>query len=162
MAVIYSRAEVLQYLWEEVGDITSSQTALEFDKSASFVNALDSTKTIILPMAEGQVAYELRFRGGSNNEVNVINVYAMRGDNDHYIPIAVFTITTGQQTDGALNFIDTISKSNDAWPDNGIEVISNGNDGVARAALNSYGYKNFLFIAVTLASLDLRMDAVRI
>lgn len=162
MAVVYSRSEVLQYIWDSVGTITSSQAALGNDKSAALVNALADAKRIIYSPADGQVAFETRWKGGANNEINVVNVYAMRGDNDHYTPIATLTITTGQQTDGTANFIDTIAKSNDSWPDNGIEVMSNADDGIARVALNTYGYKHFLFTAPTLASADLEMEAAQI
>ena len=163
LSVIYSRAEVLQYIWESIGSIDSSQSALENDKSAAYVNALDAAKTIIFSPVDGQVAFEIRIKGGANNEINVINLYAMRGDDDHYTLVATLTVTTGQQTDGnGNNFIDTIAKSNDSWPDNGIEVISNGNDSIARVAMNTYGYSKFLYIVPTLASADLLIDAVRV
>lgn len=164
MTVVYSRAEIKQYRWEAIGSIIASQAALENDKSADLVNALDASKRIILTPDDGTAAFELRFRGGSNNEINVLNVYAMRDDNDHYALIATLTITTGQQTDGTYNFIDTIDKSAaaDSWPDNGIETMSTGNDSIARMILNTYGYKKFLFIAPTLASLNIEMEAARV
>ena len=124
---------------------------------------LDDSKKIILSIVDGQATFEMRFRGGDNNEVNVLNLYAMRDDNDHYALIATLTITTGQQTDGTYNFIDTIDKSSDdTWPDNGIEALSAGNDSIARMILNTYGYKNFLFIAPTLASSNIEIEAARI
>jgi len=162
MSVVYSRAEVLQYEWLAIGEITSSQAALGSDKSAAYVNALDAGKTIIFTPVDGQVAFEMRFKGGADNEVNIVNVYAMRGDNDHYTLVATLTVTTGQQTDGTSNFIDTISKSNDSWPDNGIEVMNPGNNEIARVAFNTYGYRNFLLLAPTLASSELSMEAVQI
>ena len=157
MGVIYSRAEVLQYIWEAVGTISLSQAALGNDKSAALVNAIASEKAIIYAPVDGQVAFELRFNGGANNDINIINVYAMRGDDDHYTPIATLTLNTGLQS----GFIDSVGKTNDSWPDNGIEVM-NTSDGIARVAMNTYGYKNFLFIAPTLASSDLTIESVRI
>ena len=162
MSITYSRAEIKQYRWQKIGTITSAQSALGNDKSAVLIDALDATKKIVFSPDDGQAAFELRIRGGNNNEANIINLYAMRDDNDHYRLIATLTITTGQQTDGKYNFIDSIDKSNDSWPDNGIEVMNPGNDDIATLVLNTYGYKNFLFIAVTLASLELKMDAARI
>lgn len=162
MSVVYSRTDIKQYRWEKIGSISASQAALGNDKSYTTINDLDASKVIILTPEDGQPAFELRWKGGGNNDANVINIYAMRGDKDHYRLIATLTITTGQQTDGTDNFVDTIVKSSDSWPDNGFEIFSPGNDDMATMILNTYGYKSFLFIGTTLASLELKLDAARV
>ena len=148
--VVYARLAVSQYPWVTAGTITTAQTALGTDKSADTVDALASGKTVIISPSLDSVAFDMRFKttGGSENDTDTVNLYAMRGD-DHYTRILTMTLTQGTQTDGTNTFIDTITGASEKWADE-IEVVSDGANGIAHLELNTHGYSKFLVIATTL------------
>lgn len=156
----YSESHVSQMDWYNVDNLTTEQAALTTDKSASVVDALTSTGIAILTVENGTVAQDFRFRGGTDGQTAVVNLYAMRGTNDHYTRIATLTLTTGTQTDGTYLFIDTITIANEKWIDD-IVAVSDGADGIAQLALNTHGYTKFLFIATTLNPAVLYIDTAR-
>ena len=158
--VSYVRQAMAQSEWKSGLSLTTAQSALTTSKSATTINALTSTGIAIISPRDNSVALEIRFRGGSDGDSNILNLYAMRGDNDHYTRIAVLTLTTGTQTDGTNLFIDTISKANEKWTDT-IEVVSDASNGIAKVALNTHGYSKFLVIATTLNSSPLYIDWCR-
>jgi hypothetical protein len=158
----YSEKYVKQSDWHNIGNLTTAQAALTTDKSAATVNALTSTGIIVFEAEEGAAAYEFRFRGGDDGDADTVVVYAMRGASDHYTRIATLTLTTGTQTDGTYNFKDTIAVANEMWgnADDMVE-ISDAANGIAKLILNILGYSHFLFIATTLNSTKLNIDAAR-
>jgi hypothetical protein len=163
MTITYSRLYSRQYHWNTVdGSITSSQAALGNDKSTTIVDAIADANKLTFSLDDGWAAIEIRFRGGANNEANILNLYAKKDSDDHYTPIAVLTLRTGQQTDGTYNFIDTINVSSKSWPDGGMEALSLADDAIARLDMNTYGYKDFLLIATALGSSEIFADVVRI
>ena len=155
----YAEAHVSQMDWYNIGNLTTVQVALTTDKSAGTVHALTSTGIVLLNVENGAVAHNFRFRGGTEDQTAVVNVYAMRGD-DHYTRIATLALITGTQSDGTYLFVDSINISNEKWVDD-IVAVSDGNDGIAQLALNTHGYTNFLFIATTLNPAVLYIDTVR-
>lgn len=157
----YDALFMKQYEWKEVGNITTAKSALTTDKSAATINALSAAQTIIITPDDGTVALELRFRGEANGKVDVFNLYAMRGDSDHYDLIATISNVCGTQTDGTYFFADTIVLSAEQWIDD-IVAVSNATNGIAKVILNTHGYKNFLLIATTLGSAAAYVDAARI
>jgi len=159
-----SKLVVLQYDWKTAGTLTTEQAALTTDKSKATVSALTSTGTVIINPTKYTVAFDLRFRGVTDGDSNVINLYAMRAETtaDHYTLITTATLTTGTQTDGTNLFIDTIDNSAfEKWADD-IVVVSDAADGIAHMELNTHGYSHFLIIATTLASSSLIIDWARI
>jgi len=151
------------YEWENQGSITSQQDALGADKSAATVDALDDAKKIIYEATYRTVSVEMRFKGDMvDGQTNVIDMLAMRGASDDYIPIATLTITTGTQTDGVNLYVDKIVDTvKFQWPSN-VEIMSNENNGIARVAWNIHRYRKFLFIATTLNSNSILIDTSRI
>jgi len=156
----YSEVHVSQMDWYNIGNLTTVQAALTTDKSADTVHALTSTGIALLRVENGAVAHNFRFRGGTDGQTTVVNLYAMRGTRDHYTRIATLTLTTGTQTDGTYLFIDTIGVSNEKWVDDIVEV-SDGANGIAQLSLNTHGHTRFLFIATTLNPAVLYIDTVR-
>ena len=156
----YAESHVSQMDWYNPGNLTTVQAALTTNKSATLVNALISTGVVIFDIENGAVAYNFRFRGGTDGQTTTMVLYAMRGDNDHYTRIATLTLTTGTQTDGTYLFIDTIGVANEKWSDD-IAEVSDAADGIAHLGLNTHGYKKFLFIATTLNPAVLYVDAAR-
>ena len=156
---------VPQYNWKTAGTITTAQAALGNDKSEATVNALTSTGTIIITPTNNTVSFEMRFKGGTDDQTNVINMYAMRAegdDTDHYKLITTATLTTGTQTDGTNLFIDTIDNSAfEKWGDD-IVVLSPEGNNIASIELNTHGYSHFLIIATTLNSSSLIVDYARV
>lgn len=150
---------ISQYDWQQKGNISVAGAALTTDKSAATVHALASTTFVRIQAEDGSVALDLRWRGGSDGDVNIQNLYAMRGDSDHYTLIGTLTLTTGTQTDGSKLFVDTITIANENWVD-AIEVISDEANGIAHVSLNTHGYKNFVLLGTTVAS-TLYVDAAR-
>ena len=70
--------------WEALsGSITVQQTALGDDKSTTVVDALAAANKLIYTVIEGTVAAIFRIKGlMSNDETNIINIYALRGGGD--------------------------------------------------------------------------------
>ena len=130
--------------------ITTSQAALTTDKSATLVDALASTKTAFLRPPNGTIALELRFRGlMADGYVNVLNLYGMRGEEDHYTLMVTLTLKTGTQVYSAGNrFVHTITKTNEKWWDS-IDVINDEANGIARVGFNTHGYSDFVLIATS-------------
>lgn len=155
---------VSQEGWHVAGTITAAQSAPTTDKSWSTVNGYGSTKVAMLRSADGAVAQNVRFRGAmTNNHTNVVNVYAMRGESDHFTLIATLTLTTGQQQYAAGNlFVDTIvmSAGTEHWPDS-IDIVSEASDGIAHIFFNTHGFKYFAFIATTLNSTSIIVENAR-
>jgi len=155
----YIVSEADQYGWSAKGNISVAGPALATDKSAATVHALTVTTFVRIQLDDGTVAINLRWRGGTDGDVNIQNLYAMRGDDDHYTLIAVLTLTTGTQTDGTHLFVDTVAAASDKWTDALVDV-SDGANGIGHLALNTHGYKNFVLIGTTVAS-TLYVDMAR-
>ena len=135
-----------------IGTLTAQGSALTTDKSAATVEALATTQCATLVAEDGSVALDIRVRGVmTDDDENVLTVYAMRGDADHYTRIVVLTWTAGTQVYSGTNvFADTVAKANEKWPDT-IKLVSDGANGIARAFLNTHGYRRFAFILTTKA-----------
>lgn len=159
----YSSEYAQQYNWKNEGTISSAQSALTTDKSAALINALATAKRVIVTVDDGTVAQNFRFRCSADADSNVINVYAMRGDDDHYQLVATLTLTGGSQVVSTQVFVDTIvlTASTDVWPTE-ISINSRANNSVALVSLKTHGYKNFLFIATTLGSAALVVEKARL
>lgn len=161
-----SKIVVLQYDWKTAGTITTEQVALTTNKSKATVSALAVANRVIINPTKFTVAFDLRFRGGTNGQTNVINMYAMRAAagaaSDHYTLITTATLTTGTQTDGTNLFIDIIDNSAfEKWADD-IVVVSDGANGIAHIELNTHGYSHFMICATTLNSSSLIVDWARV
>ena len=143
--------------------ITVSQATLTTDKSATLVDALDATNTALIHPPNGTVALELRIRGlMSDGDDNVLNLYGMRGHDDHYSLMVTLSIKTGTQLYSSGNrFVDTVVKTNEKWWDS-IDVISDAADGIARVAFNTHGYSDFALIATTLNSSSVIVEASQV
>lgn len=162
----YVEQFIKQYKWKNEGNLTTAQAALTTDKSADTVNALTATGILVFQADDGAVTYEFRFRGGDDGDADTVVLYAMRGADDHYTRIATLTLTTGTQSDGTYNFKDTIAVANEKWgssdaADDDLLEISDAANGIAKLILNTLGYSHFLFIATTLNSTVLYIDAAR-
>lgn len=140
-----------QHDWAERGSISTAGSLLTTDKSATTAHALTATTFVRLQIPQGTIAFNIRWRGGSDGDSNVHTLYAMRGKSDHYTRIATFTLTTGTQTDGTYLFVDTVTKANEKWTDT-IEVVSDAANGVAHVVLNTHGYTDFLLLGTVVAS----------
>ncbi len=152
--------EMGHYEWEKKGSISTAGSALTTDKSAATVHALTATTFVRMQLDDGAIALNLRWSGGSDSDSNVQNLYAMRGDADHYTLIATLTFTTGTQVGpGSRLFVDTVVKTSEKWADD-IVVVSDGANGIAHVVLNVHGYKNFLLLGTTVNS-TLTVEAAR-
>ena len=146
-----------QRAWQKpTADLSTVQAALGADKSAATVRALTATgiNRIIVPPDASAVSF--RFLTGADANADVLNMYAIRAD-DQYELVCGITLTGGKQTDGSKFFCDTavIVASTEVWPTS-IAFSSQADDSVAKVTLNTHGYSEFLFIATTLA------DAVQV
>ncbi len=159
MSEVYTHSLIAQYEWQNKGNISVAGSALTTDKSAATVHALTATTFVRIQIDDGVVAFNIRWRGGSDGDSNVHVLYAMRGDDDHYTRIATITLTTGTQTDGTYLFVDTIVITNEKWTDT-IELISDGTNGIAHITFNTHGYKNFVLLGTTVNS-TLYVDVAR-
>jgi len=159
----YSSEFQHQYEWDVAKELTTAQAALGTDKSAATVHALTATGIARFQPDDGTVALEFRFLCSADADSNVINLYGMRGDSDHYELIATFTLTGGTQVIDSIVAVDTIAETanTEVWP-TAIAVMSQANNSVAKIALNTHGYKNLLFCATTLNSASLKIQKARL
>ena len=149
---VYSIPAVDQRDWTApVTDLSTVQAALGVDKSAATVRALTATGINRISVPECASAISFRFLTGADANADVLNLYAIRGD-DHYELVCGITLTGGKQTDGDKFFCDTavVVASTEVWPTS-LSFSSQGDDSVAKLTLNTHGYSEFLFIATTLA-----------
>jgi hypothetical protein len=116
----------------------------------------------VLRSDDGAIAQNVRFRGDANDaDSNVVEVYAMRGEGDHFTRICTLTLTTGTQVySSGVRFVDTIVTSNEKWIDDIVAVSPEAND-IAHIAFNTHGYRYFAFIASTLNSTSVIVEAAR-
>jgi hypothetical protein len=99
----------------------------------------------------------LRFRtDSSNNDTNVLQIYAARGADD-YCKIAQLTITQGQQIDsGSIYFCDTITPASEDALFDGEE--SNITDMIGHYLVRTLGFDRFAVIVTTLNSTTVHVD----
>ena len=155
---------VSQYGFESMGIITAAQAALGTDKSAGTTHALAAAGLARKKLPAGTQAALLRFLCTADGEANVINIYGMVGDGDHYQLEGTYTLAGGKQVDGTIGvFIDTITESGttEVWPSGNV-VSSDANDSIATLAFKTHGYSNLLVIATTLGSAQLKVEVARI
>lgn len=150
--------------WFNAGNITSQEAALDVDeRDVVSAEALASTKTIIITPPGNVHAILLRFRADGNADVDSeLQLYAARGDNDHYSRVATLTITTGtQDTDtSTIHFVDKIAATNE-------ETLFDPEEGAGTSNANfidyyyfrTLGFDRFLLIANDLDSTTVYCDA---
>ena len=155
---------VSQYVFESMGIITAAQAALGTDKSAATTHALAAAGLARKKLPSGTQAILLRFLCSADGDSNVINIYGMLGDNDHYHLAGTYTLTGGKQVDGTIGvFCDTVAESGttEVWPSDTV-VSSDANDSICTLALKTHGFSNLLIIATTLGSTQLKVEVARI
>jgi hypothetical protein len=141
--------------------LSTAQAALGADKSAATVRALTATGINRVFVPQDASAMSFNFLTGADGNTDVVNLYAIRGDY-HYELVCTFTLTGGTQTDGDKFFCDTIAITADteSWLTGVAATPDVGANSVAKLALNTHGYSEFLFIATTLAD-ALKIQKVR-
>lgn len=103
-------------------------------------------------------AIELRVQGQANGDSNVIEMWGAR-QRDHMTLLATLTTTVGtQEADNSDYFVDTIVASNEGLPKSGV-VLDSGNNRIARYVVDLVGYDKLLFIATTLGSDEIKIEA---
>lgn len=156
-------SKVEEFPWEDLGDITSAQSALAAGAmDDASVEALAATKKVIWTPKKRPVAMDFRFEmDGSANDTSVLEAYA-RADRvdssgdvqvDEYTRVATLTITQGTQVGNTAStfFADDIAETNFAWGSASRAIqVSSGDNHIARWRINKHGEKKFLFICSTL------------
>ena len=97
---------------------------------------------------------------GTDGDSNVIQVYASRGKNDDYVHVATLTYTVGTMVyhGGTRLYHDSLTVVQVDGSFEATAYSTAGND-VVKCQLNTNGYRKFLFVASTLGSTDVRLDA---
>jgi len=161
----YVRQAVKAYTWKYEGEMSVEGSALTTDKSAATAHALTSTTFVRIQPNENTVSLELRFRvNGTANLDDVVNLYAMAGNSDHYTLMGTLTLTAGTQTDGTYLFCDGIEIANELWIDDIVTLHDEGSagNGIGRVCFNTQGYNNFLLVVTDLDNTAIRVDSRRI
>lgn len=151
------------------GTITSAQTALTVTgRDEDTVDALATTKTVIIEVPEGTPGYEIRLRAdGNDNDTNILDFYAKPKtegsslDPEHYT--RMFTLTGDRSTQIAatgIYFMDQFSLTNNEWTP-GVTVENTTNE-IDRLRFNTDGYEKILIIATTLATTTIYVDAKKL
>jgi hypothetical protein len=147
------------------GTITSAQTALgPTARDEDTVDALATTKTVIIEVPFGVPSLEIRLRAdGNENDTNVLDFYAKpitEGsslDPEHYT--RMFTLTGDRSTQIATTgvyFVDQFVISNNQW-EAGYTVENTANE-IDRLRVNTDGYEKILIICTTLATTTVYVD----
>ena len=159
--------------WQEIGEITSAQTALSATAMThAAVETLDDAKKIVLYLGQTDyttknIALIFRFRSDSDDDsvTNVLQSYTEAGE-DHYTRIAQLTIKEGlQEHSSGIFFVDGITPNFANWITNEDDMIVQPtplDDHIARFRLNTHGCDRFLFIASTKTSPKIYIDVRRI
>lgn len=157
----YTLESSKQYDWEKVNSITATQAALGTAKDAVTVNAIAAANKAIITIPDLQVALGLRFITDDDADANVVNLYAMAGENDFYTLIAILTLTGGTQVAPGTSkvFCDTLVVTSEKWPTT-MSVISPIDNQIASLVINTHGNTKFLLLAVTRAN-TLTVDSRR-
>lgn len=160
MSRVYNEEFQFDYKWKGLGDTIDGTASISAtDKSEDTVEALTCA---VDEIESGTVAVNYRFLGnGSNNDSNVLDVYAMRGS-DHYTRVGTVTLTLGQCVyNSTYDIHDTAVISNEQWPTS-IGVASPANDDAASISINTHGYSKILFLATTLNSTGIQVQKARL
>lgn len=151
--------------WSPLGEITTQQAAIAVTaRDAASVDALAPATKIIHDMYhEPNEVLELRvWSDGSENDVNVIEVYASRGKTDHFHRVATITATQGTQVrSGSKLFADTLAVAllDDSFL---CASVQNENNQIARVFLDTNGYSRLLFVVPTLATTTVGIEAAAV
>ena len=147
-----------QTAWINLGSITTAAsdhgvTARDY----ATVEAVTGELTLATKEAGVPYAMLLRFRSdGSENDSNVLQMYAARGKDDYH-KIAQLTLAQGQQKDsGSIYFADTITPASEDALFDGEE--SNITNHIAHYYVRTLGFDRFSFIATTLTSTTVYID----
>ena len=146
-----------QYEWQnEATGITVANGALAVDgRDYTTVDAIADANKKIITLDDGTAAIEVRVRtDGAEDDSNVLQVYAMRGDSDHYQRVCQLTVLQGKQDCSVGHFGDEFTLANDAWHNIaniraqvGVQTVT---DEIGRFRMNTLGYKKILFVVSTL------------
>ncbi len=157
-----SESYLKQYYWQSGGTITVQQVLLGAAAlTHAAVKTLAAANKVLIEIPQGWLAAELRFfSDGSNNDVDVIQMYAASTSDskpDHYRHFGQLTITVGTQEYGSNKFHDTIAPANEQWLTRNNEV-SPANDTFGSYVMNAHAHSRILIIASTLVSTTLGVD----
>lgn len=155
----YSVPAVDQHPWVPGNLLSTAQATLGTDRSAATVEALTSTGICRYKVPSLAAAISISFATSADADANVVEIYARRNsrDGEMYEKVCGITLTGGKQIctcqgmTGVYSDTAVVVASSEVWPTS-ISFSSQADDGVAKVNLNTHGYKEFLFIATTLAS----------
>ncbi len=140
------------------GIITVAAAAGDFDKdnrTDALVEALTSTKKVIIKPPTGIISVALRFRfNGTAADQHVLKLFAAAGI-DHYDLVDTLTIDQGSQiyVAGAagtgIDFCDTVVSAGEKWASATTELSTTA-DNIGRYVMNMHGYDRLWIVASTL------------
>lgn len=138
------------------GVITAQADAANFNvtnRTNALVEALSSTKKVLIKFPNGVVSFELRFRAdGTEDDQHVLELFMAAGE-DHYNHCVTLTIDQGTQifTAGSIYFIDGVAPSNETnrWLTDRTE-ITDSSDHIGGYTMNRHGYDRLWIVASTL------------
>lgn len=152
------------------GEITSAEaTLIVTARDENTVDALASTKTVIIEIPEGTPGLEIRIRADGNaDDTNVLDFYAKprtiggSQDPEHYT--RMFTLTgdrSAQKAGGSgIYFVDQFAISNNKWQPG--YTVENTTDEIDRLRFNTDGYEKILIIATALVTATVYVDAKKL
>jgi hypothetical protein len=144
--------------WVNLGNITAAATDHAVTaRGVATVEAVTGELTL-KPGVLVPYAVLFRFRSDGSEDVDsVLQVYAARGDGDHYHKVAQLTVVQGQQLDtGSIYFVDTITPaSEDALFDGEESNIANH---IAHYYMRWFGCDRLSFICTDLDSTTVYID----
>lgn len=146
-----------------LGAITTQQAALTSLRLKTVLETLDPSAYCLIKTDDfNGGGFEVReISDGSENDSNVMNMYGCRGVNDDLSLIATITGAQGTQVyKGKTDefYADTMAVSE---VDEGFRVteFSTAANNIATNRFVSLGFSRFLFIATTLATTTLKLQA---
>jgi len=127
----------------------------------TLLNTLTPTNHILFDLQHDTNEYVelITHVSGSNNDANAFAIYALRGDNQDFMPVATVVTSAGQMTvrGGSRLYNDTMTVTEVDQSFDATE-FSTAADNCAKITFNRNAHAKFLIIATTLNSTNLQAE----
>jgi len=149
--------------WTKVGDITAAHAVLGVAERLVGSEGLEIEEHAIYYPSRGNTAFDLRvISDGSEDDSNVVEVYAARGE-DSWTHVGQITCAQGQQVHEADvdYFADTMTvvQSDASFGQTEYGTAANN---ICHVITKTKGYDRFLFIVSTLTSTTVTLEAAKV
>lgn len=143
-----------QYEWRRIASLTAAGTKPTTDKTKTAVEALGSTKMVAFEVPEDKGGFEIRAytdASSSEDDDNIVQLYALREGDTDYMHIGQVTFTSGTQLRGGTGgerFADACTTASEHEV---VQIIEGAgeDDSIGTFLVKVRGYKRFAIVMTT-------------